>query len=172
MKTSVLTRPSLPLFELGFIKSYLKISTKDDYALLQYFLSVATEWVENELNKSLLTQKRYVSHRNNCFCLPYGPVIKIEEVKYHHKVLKEDEYTLIPKQDSVIIQVPFHWKSPVLEVTYVAGFGDNPEDVPLAMKHAVLGTIKYLYDHDGDMGSLEDCTLPWLKSHRTYSLGG
>ncbi len=37
------------------------------------------------------------------------------------------------------------------DVTYEAGFGTDPEDVPSSLRHAVQGTIEYLYRHKGDL---------------------
>jgi uncharacterized phiE125 gp8 family phage protein len=171
MDTKILERNNTPVLSLDRVKSYLRITHNDDDSLLHYLMGIAVEWVENELNKSLLRQKRSVVHDNNCFCLPYGPLIDIISVKYHKKILAEGEYKVTPKGDSLVIEVPFHWKSPNIEVVYWAGFGENPDDIPPALRHAVLGTMEYLYDHKGDINALEDATLPWLKAHRTYRVG-
>ena len=37
-----------------------------------------------------------------------------------------------------------------LEITYVAGYGDNPSDVPESIRVAMLQYITFLYEHRGD----------------------
>lgn len=172
MQTQTLKESANPLFPLQMLKDILLINTDHTDMQLAYYLRVATAWVEDNLNKSLLRKTLLVKHNNTRFCLPYGPVCRIIEVKYHKTVLRPDQYTQAIKGDSLIIEVPFHWgKDRTVEVTYEAGYGDHPDDVPQALRHAVLGTVSYLYDNQGDKALLEQYTAPWLQAHRLYRMG-
>lgn len=170
MLSIVLTPRTQELFPLDFIKSHLRISHDGQDDLLRYLLGVATDWVENELGKSLLKETRQVTHNNNRFCLPYGPIIKILAVQYHKKTLSQGEYGENPMGDTLEISVPFRWKCPQVVVQYEAGYGENARDVPSALRHAVLGTLEYLYENKGETETLEHHTAPWLRAHRSYRL--
>jgi hypothetical protein len=85
MDIKVLERSQNALLSLSLIKHYLRIQGDDHDELLSYYLTVATEWVENRLNKALLHQKRCITHHNNTFKLPFGPVIEIISVHQHKK---------------------------------------------------------------------------------------
>jgi hypothetical protein len=111
-----------------------------------------------------------VAHDNNSFCLPFGPVQKVLTVSYNKKDLQQNDFTAEPKGDSLKITVPFRWKTSIVEVTYEAGFGQEADDVPSSLRHAVLGTIEYLYRHKGDLNALKDQTTPWLRAYRSYRI--
>jgi|688.fasta_scaffold1460791_1 uncharacterized phiE125 gp8 family phage protein len=168
MKNSIVKSRKKTIFDLKFIKNYMRVSGDDHDASLTYLMEVATDWVEEELGKTLITQTRNVIHRNNSFRLPYGPILKVLKVVYHKQELKEGDYTLEPLGDSVLLTVPFRWKCPEVDVTYEAGFGESAEEVPSVLRHAVLGTLEYLFEHKGDITSLENQSAPWLKAHRSF----
>ncbi len=170
MRTFITVPRKKLLFSLEMIKCHLRVTHNEHDMLLLYLMSVATDWVENELGKTLINQTRGIIHDNNSFCLPFGPVIKILEVKYHKKNLEAGQYTTEPKADTLRITVPFRWKSPNVEVIYEAGFGAEPENVPPSLQHAVLGTIEYLFEHKGDTHALQNMTAPWLHAHRSYRI--
>lgn len=161
------------LFTLSFIKSHLRITFSDHDELLLFYLTAATDWVEEQLGKTLLKTTRQVSHHNNKFVLPYGPILKITAVSYHKKPLTDKEYTVTSYGDSLEIKLPFYWTCPTAVVTYEAGFGETPEDVPSSIRNAILGTLEYLYENRGELGDfrgLEEQKELWLKAHRTYRL--
>lgn len=170
MHTHITIARTQSLFTLDLVKCQLRIHHTDHDDLLKYLTTVATDWVEETLGKSLLKETRQVIHNNNCFCLPYGPVTKVLNVKYGNKVLDENQYSVSAKGDSLEVSVPFRWKSPEVVVTYEAGYGENPDDVPAVLRHAVLGTIEYLYENKGDIRALNHQTAPWLQAHRSYRI--
>lgn len=172
MHTEVITKRTGQLFELAFLKSHLNISTKDHDVLLTYLMTVATDWVENQLGKTFLTQILKVTHNNNCFALPFGPVQEVIKVIYNKQELGPNNYVVDPEGDSLKITVPFRWKTTMVEVTYKAGYGVEADRVPSALRHAVLGTIEYLYNNKGDLRTLNDQTAPWLRAYRCYRIVG
>jgi uncharacterized phiE125 gp8 family phage protein len=170
MHTHITIARTASLFSLQLIKCHLRIHHSDHDELLTYLTTVATDWVEETLGKSLLKETRQVTHNNNCFCLPYGPVTKVLNVKYSNKVLDPDQYSVVSKGDTLEVSVPFRWKSPEIVITYESGYGENPEDVPSVVRHAVLGTIEYLYENKGDIRALNHQTAPWLNALRSYRI--
>ena len=176
---SVVQKSSLKLFEDAEIINHLRIQPQDiSTDQIKYYMDVAMEWVQDQLGKTLLTMNRETVCYNNRFVLPYGPVLWtassqnkdiIKKVIYGKKELEPSEYKVRIFGDSVEIQVPFSWKERALTVQYVAGYGDA-KSVPTPLKHAVLGTIEYLYNNNGNVEVLEAATAPWLNGCRTYRL--
>jgi hypothetical protein len=176
---SVVQKSSLKLFEDAEIINHLRIQPQDiSTDQIKYYMDVAMEWVQDQLGKTLLTMNREMVCYNNRFVLPYGPVLWtassqnkdiIKKVIYGKKRLEPSEYKVRIVGDSVEIQVPFSWKERALTVQYVAGYGDA-KAVPTPLKHAVMGTIEYLYNNNGNLEVLEAATAPWLNGCRTYRL--
>lgn len=173
MQTSIIEKRKTSLFTDDMIRNYLRLSTAEDASLLAHLLEVATDWVEDQLNKTFLTQTRRVSHRNTRFALPYGPVQRVKEVRLKGKRLTEEGYTLTPTLtgESLVITLPFQWKSPEISVIYEAGYGEKKEDVPAVFQHAVLEILTLLYEHRGNISVLQDYVAPWLQTHKLYHLG-
>lgn len=180
-RNSVLVKSDPTLFEHIEIYSLLHLKKEeitDDQ--IKYYMATAINWVEDHLGKTLLTTTRESVSYNNRFVLPYGPVNWsvsdnannkeiIKKVIYGKKELKQDEYSIRVCGDSVEIQVPFSWKERALTVQYVAGYS-NKEAVPASLKNAVLGTIEYLFNNNGNVQALEAATAPWLQGYRTYRI--
>jgi len=91
--------------------------------------------------------------------LPYPPLVSIESVKFVDLDGVED---VIPLGDLVIdtINEPGRFKFrrgiPLLKndtrliVEYTAGYGEDPEAVPFAIRLAILQAAGYLYEHRGE----------------------
>ncbi len=176
---SVVQKSSLKLFDDTEIINHLRVHPQDiSTDRIKYYIDVAIEWVQDQLGKTLLTTNRETVSYNNRFVLPYGPVLWnassqnkdiIKKVIYGKKELEPSEYKVRIVGDSVEIQVPFSWKERALTVQYVSGYGDR-QAVPTPLKHAVMGTIEYLYNNNGNVEVLEAATAPWLQGCRTYRL--
>jgi hypothetical protein len=176
---SVVQKSVLKLFDDAEIINHLRVHSQDiSTDKIKYYMDVAIEWVQDQLGKTLLTMTRETVGYNNRFVLPYGPVLwnasgqskdTIKKVIYGKKELEPSEYKVRIMGDSVEIQVPFSWKEKALTVQYVAGYGDG-QAVPTSLKHAVMGTIEYLYNNNGNVEVLEAATAPWLKGCRTYRI--
>jgi hypothetical protein len=176
---SVVQKSVLKLFDDAEIINHLRVQSRDlSTDQIKYYMDVATQWVQDQLGKTLLTMTRETVVYNNRFVLPYGPVLWnassqnkdiITKVIYGKKELEPHEYKVRMVGDSVEIQVPFSWKERALTVQYVAGYGDAGA-VPTPLKHAVMGTIEYLYNNNGNLEVLEAATAPWLQGCRTYRL--
>ena len=176
---SVVQKSVLKLFDDAEIRHHLRLQNRDiSTDEIKYYLDVAMEWVQDQLGKTLLTTTRETVSYNNRFILPYGPVLwkasienkeVIKKVMYGKKELEPSGYKIRIVRDSVEIQVPFSWKEKALTVQYVAGYGDAGS-VPTPLKHAVMGTIEYLYNNNGNIDLLQAATAPWLKGCRTYRI--
>lgn len=167
------------IYSTKILKSYLRITGDDQDALLESFQRSAIAFVEKRLGRSLLS-KHIEIHHDNAFLLPFGPVVDIiEEPTYVSKSKNKSSkssiskhpltYTLTPYQDSFQLNFDFHWSCPMIRIVYKAGYA-NPEDIPACQRHAVLGTINWLYRGGKDLPSLDDHIDPWLKTERSYNI--
>lgn len=173
MKIQIIQQSKEPVLDIAFVKSFLRIPTDKEDALLSDLIATATEWVENQIERSILQKTLKVMHYNHSFPLPQGPVLKVIEVKKKGKVLslEKEEYELVDQGHATYLKTPFSWRNTKIEVTYEAGFARKPQDVPQALRHAILGTVKYLYK-GGAINAKEiyDQTAPWLQAYREYRL--
>ncbi len=173
METLIINKRKELLFSEKFMKTYLRLPDNESSQTLFHLLDVAMDWVEDQLNKTFLKKTIKVSHRNHRFTLPYGPILKVLEVFVKEKKIPETGYTLTPTiaGESIIITLPFQWKSPEISVVYEAGYGMKKSDVPSVFQHAVLEILSLLYEHRGEVAILQDYTAPWLQTHKLYHLG-
>lgn len=153
----VVTPSTGSLFEIKEMRSFLKLSgngTEDENAFLSFLVSFATEWTEQRTEKTLLTKTLQVTHRNNEFVLPRGPVAATDilEVKRNGKKMESKDYALVRDGDSVRIRTAFRWKEPKIEVTYKAGYGAKPEHVPPTLRRIVQTLAMHFFEHPDDMG--------------------
>lgn len=91
--------------------------------------------------------------------LPYPPLVSIQSVKL---VDRDGDEETIPTSDLAIdtINEPgrFRFKSGIpqlphgtrLLVEYTGGYGEDPEAVPFAIRHAILQAAGYMYEHRGE----------------------
>lgn len=136
-------------------------------ALLEQSYTIQYEGYPGKGTKTLgLDQLRLVPDR--WIELPYPPLMTVESVKV---VDVDGDETIVPPEQyrlDLINQpgrINFKGNYPAINDTeflvieYTAGYGDNPNDVPAAIRHAILMTAAYLYEHRGDCESGESALL-------------
>jgi len=176
MQISILEKRKETLFDLAFLSSYLRLGPEQALNLksyLEHLVEVATDWTQERLGKTILSQTIKVVHRNNDILLPYGPVQKenIQSVTRRGRVLKEgSEYSVAFYKDTQKIKTSFSWKSHAIEIVYRAGYGDHADDVPLPIKNSILRSIETLYHNGGDIKILEKNDDVLASSYRHYSI--
>lgn len=159
------------LFDLPFLKNYLRVTNEQDDKLIAELLNTATAFVEEDLGKSIVKKTIKVTHHNNRFVIPSGPVTKIINVTRNGKNLAENDYKLrVDEFDNTEIETPFRWKDAELVIVYEAGY--EIKNVPHSMKQAILAVLAYIYEHRGNLDDEEiyKQTRPWLHSYKHYSL--
>lgn len=75
--------------------------------------------------------------------LPRPPIIEIEEVVAGGKPLEPGQYELLAKELLVLKAVPGN----ELRVRYVAGYGDDPNEVPAAIRQAIMMLVGHMYEN-------------------------
>ncbi|MGL4371416.1 MAG: head-tail connector protein [Alphaproteobacteria bacterium] len=155
-------------------KTYLRIQHEEEDALVEHLIKTASEWIQESTGKSLLHQKCQYTHANQHFFLPYGPVCDVTEVKVKGKILEAEHYSLDMAKGFIALELPlFRRSSTKVTVTYKAGFGEKPEDIPEAIRNAILTAIAYLYENRDNAEpklSLSAAIKPWIQYHKEYHL--
>lgn len=138
------TAPAIEPLSLAQVKLYLRIEhTDEDNSFLQ-MIAAAREAAELYLGKSLITQsKRLIIERpsSTLYALPQGPVQSIQTVAVEdddgvQTTLDSGLYRLhVGRNLLQLDQLP---TAHSLIVTYVAGFGDEADDVPSLIRQGIL----------------------------------
>src|SRR5690606_6308986 len=117
------------------------------------WVKAATEIVESRTGRSLITQTRVIKLDSfpylDSIYLTHGPVQSVTSVKYYdeddvEQTLSADSYWVDIDSDIARIVIKQSWPQVMLNrpnsvtITYVCGYGDSDEDVPGALKSAVL----------------------------------
>lgn len=161
LRSRLLTRISAPAAEpltLAETKSYLRVTSDDEDALIHDLAVAARMTAEEWLKRSLITQSwklAYDSCLPICVTLPMGPVNSITSVIIVNRdnttqTVDSNSYYLNAAKDAVIFDVSLVGFR--IEITYVTGYG-NDENVPRPIKHGLLAHIASMYDNRGEIGS-------------------
>jgi uncharacterized phiE125 gp8 family phage protein len=150
------------------VKNDVRVDFPDDDGIIDDSIQAARQYIEEQLLwKALITQT--CIDKFNCFGgqfeLAWQPVQSITSVEYvdgngDSQTLSTDVYELANRNGAGIVRLKesqvwpvaqFH--EDVVTITYVAGFGDDPSDVPISIRKAirVLAGAWYLTP-DGSMG--------------------
>jgi uncharacterized phiE125 gp8 family phage protein len=91
--------------------------------------------------------------------LPLGPVQSVTTVKYYNSAnsqatLSTANYALYTDALGPYVgwlygySVPsLYARADAIEVTFIAGYGDEPKDVPAPIRHAILMIVGHLYEN-------------------------
>ncbi len=157
------------------VKDHLRIDTdvEDDY--IADLIAVAVDQAEKYTKRDFLT-KTYKTWRNNFFNpieLRRSPLGSITSIKYYDassvlQTLATDRYLITDESDfSIIYETPGTTfptvcirRPQAVEIQFTAGYGTDPEDVPVGIRHAVLLIASSLYENRGDCGEggASDCS--------------
>jgi len=165
MLTPVLvTPPAVPLFtaEEAVARLHLTVDSDDDNALINHYIEAATAYLDGYsgiLGRALITQTWRIDARTWGYPfirLPLAPVQSVT-VKYFDRddveqTLAADQYEfLTDAMGPRIGRAPSSsWPSlfsrgDAVRVSFVAGYGDAPTDVPSPIRQAVLMLAAHWY---------------------------
>lgn len=146
-------------------KLHLRVDHDEEDALITGLIMAATEDAEAFQGRSFTTRTlRLHMDRfptgNGAIYLPYAPVQSVEEVAYTDaggakNVMNATQYTVdAVRSPARIAPAAGHsWPNTTLlaisavSVTYKAGYGDGPADIPATVKQAILLTVGHLYEN-------------------------
>jgi len=163
---SVSAAPATPVVTAADAKAFMRVDYSTDDSYISALVTTATKWVEEYLNRALITQTliAYYTQYAGVVYLPNAPVQSVTTVEqiaqdatatvltaaqdYYIKGV-QDKYlefagnTYLPSGHSVSDTLADYG----LKVTYVAGYGDASTDVPEPIIEAVKRLVMYLYDN-------------------------
>ena len=153
------------------LADWLRLDDDTD-PLLPVMTVTATQAVIDYLQRDLLPRNWVLVHEDwptvsparrytditfdfTCFMrvveLPYAGAISVDSVSVYGEATAE--YRLL---DSLPSKIKFHYQStifdddnPAITVSYTAGMGATADDIPQAIKTAILMTAAFLYEHRG-----------------------
>lgn len=156
---STRTEPAKEPILLDELKEQLRIDHTDLDPELQHLITEARKWAEeNELHRLLITQT--VTEKFNAFDVLKlrWPAQSITSIVYldtngSQQTLSTDYYELGNHLGVSVVRLKYNqsWPSTrdhedVVTVVYVAGYGDERNDVPLPIRQAVKAYAAYRHD--------------------------
>jgi len=159
MTSYLLAGPAEEPVSLDEAKVFLKVEDDAEDGLITTLISAARLHIEGVTGRALLTQSwRVVLDRwpeNRTVKLPVTPFISLTEISAYddgggvHPIglaqfFAEPDRLLLPLS---VAGMPSLRERGGLEIDYVAGFGDAPEDVPADIRQALLVLVAYWFEH-------------------------
>ncbi|WP_031934441.1 head-tail connector protein [Candidatus Hepatobacter penaei] len=174
MTSKLIAASSTLAVSLVDMKDYAHITHDHDNHLLEGLIRTATAWVEEATGKTLLEKTWRYTHTNPVLTLPHGPITDILEVKSGNRVLLDSAYEVEDLQNTKKITVLSAEKNRrKTSVTYKAGFGTQPEELPDTFRQAVMSTVLYIYEDRYDLSAPKKAQRygqPWIEYHRSYQM--
>lgn len=159
----IVTPPAIEPISLAEAKAQLRVDGTQDDTLITSLITAARQVAESLLARALITQTlRYLCDEapEDVFTLPRAPLQSISSIKVYDDadtatVLDPSLYMADTANSRVALRSGAVWPSVNrvmngFEVQYVAGYGSNASDVPLAIRQGLLAHISHLYAHRGD----------------------
>lgn len=164
MRTSLVTPPALEPVSLEEAKAHLRVDGDDEDVLIANLITAAREWAEAYTDRAFITQTWDATFDDGfpaCVELYHPPLIGVTSVTYVDgfgvsQTLAADQYRVdapagpkpFPGRVSRAYGVSWPSTQPVndaVSIRYQAGYGGAAEDVPAAIRSALLLLIGELY---------------------------
>lgn len=159
------TAPALTPVTLSETKEHLNELTNDNNVAIQSLIEAATAYFDGPngaLSKALIDQTWDLSVDRadaNVICLPLTPVSSIAAITYFDiddavQTLDVNDFRLIGNEDWAYIEPKQGQSWPTtsnrpdaITVSFVAGFGAEPSNVPKLVRQAILLTVRHWFDN-------------------------
>lgn len=158
MGQRLVTPPTEPPISLEDMKHDLRVDHADDDTLIAAYLDAATQWVEERLQKKLMTQtwELVLDEFPRCeIYLPFGPAQTVETINYFgitgtETLLPATLYYLDNASRDPWIFPQVAWPltlaaANAVSIKFVAGY-PTAEEVPNPIKQAVRLLVRESYD--------------------------
>ncbi len=146
---------------LAEVKAHLRIDDTESDALLEVYIKAARTKIEAILGRSLLTQTRaaYFDGFRDTLELDYPPLQSVTSITFLNEqgvteTLDPSVYRVVTENTVGRVELAFgaSWPAtyPVTNavvVTYVAGYGSGPADVPEHLRLAMLHMVARWYEN-------------------------
>lgn len=173
---------------IGEAKAHMNIDFSDDDALIEMIIGAAQDAVENETGRKLVTAT--VTQNRDAFatCMELDYTAQsVTSITYIDtdeatQTLAATEYDVDTDRTPALITLAYGKSYPstldtnnAVTITYKTGFGDNAEDVPAALRAAMLLLIAHLYENREATAPININTVPMttkflIAPYRLYNL--
>lgn len=163
MKTNLVTEPAIEPLTLQEAKDHIRVDGVVDDSYIEPLIKVAREATERYLGRALITQTwdlfmdRF-PWPQTFLEIHTPPLQSVTTVKYidndgAQQTLSSSIYTVDTNAEMGTLELAFNqvWPSirdvsNAVEIRFIAGYGDNAEDVPEGIKQAMQMLIGHLYE--------------------------
>lgn len=164
MSLKLITGPAVEPITLGEVKAHLRIDHDHETAMIEAFITAARIQAENKTNRALISQTWELKRDRFPFDdgaleLPRPPLQSVNHIKYIDpdgalQTMPEADYVVSthPEANHVITVYGGSWPAyrrqpEAVSVEYVAGYGDEPADVPQDIRLWLLLYAGALYEN-------------------------
>ncbi|RMD51896.1 hypothetical protein D6827_01210 [Candidatus Parcubacteria bacterium] len=175
MAINVITKPSKLPVELADIKAHLRVTSNDEDGYIADLIEAATNIAQDEMNRALITQtiEEYLPRfpTGSTIELERAPVQSVSSIQYYdtdnnlqtYSSTNYEVYTeLTPARIALLNTASWpstYAKDKAVIITYVAGYGNDQDDVPQDIKLAIRALVEHYYEHRGIMEAVPNVTL-------------
>jgi uncharacterized phiE125 gp8 family phage protein len=156
--------PTTEPISLTEAKSHMRVDISDDDDYITSLITAAREYIEFATRRALITQTwRYSLEKwptGDEFEIPKPPLQSITTFQYTDSDgttsdVDSDLYEVDTDSEPARIKLAYgqSWPSETLkatnpiQVTFVAGYGDDAEDVPGYLRHAIKFLVEHWYEN-------------------------
>lgn len=168
MVLTLQTAAATPTLDTATIKAHLKVDGSDEDALIAALAAAWDSHVDGKngvLGRALLTQSWILTLDEFPACdggairIPLPPLQSVDSISYvdaagDTQTLSESDYFLDSASEPARLMPAYgkEWpqtlaRANAVEISFTAGFGDDADDVPQAIRHAGLVTIGHWYEN-------------------------
>jgi len=161
MSIALVTQPTKEPITLAFVKPHLNIVIDDDDLILSSYIGAARDHVEKMLSRSLITQTWDYSIDSfaDKIEIPKPPLQSVTSIKYRDEngvtqTLGSSVYDVDTGVEPGVIRLAYDQSWPsircvsnAITIRFVAGYGDNPGDIPFSVRQAIALFVGHLYEN-------------------------
>lgn len=161
MLTDLNPPPAEPI-TLAEAKAFLRVDHDDEDALIQTLIASARERLETHLNIAMISRPmQFSTATNGTVILPRWPVTSVQTVRFDYEETVEAVVNLRCRPATVTYRAV-----DLAEITFTAGYGLAPQDVPAPLRQAMLLLVSQGFEQrDGAPSSLplmvDALTMPY-----------
>lgn len=160
-----LASPASAPVDLDLLKDHLRVTSSDEDALVEVYAKAAGQLFEAKTNRRLISRsfrldlESFPSQADPCGIeLPFAPVSSVTHVRYYDtagvlQTWSSSEYLLDATSHFPRVRVAPNYVYPAVQseranavqVTFVAGYGEDYEDVPEGIRLGVFFLAAHAY---------------------------
>lgn len=175
MGLRLITPPTAPAVAVSDIKADLRVDHNDDDALIAAYLDASTQWVEERLEKKLMTQSwEFVIDEFPCneIMLPLGPVQTLTAIHYFdpstlEMLLPASDYYLDNTSRDPWVFPQAAWPTTqtavnAVRIEFVVGY-PTAAKIPQPITQAIRLLVREAYDGSAVEKTVDRLLLPFLR---------